>query len=76
MRPLTSNRQIPTVPSASIAPDIHESLHVHRDFRPQSAFHLNIPFDCLPQASYLSVRKIEHARVGIHGCEFQNMARC
>src|SRR3972149_4950847 len=40
--PLASHGKPPLVPRPAIAPDIHQSLDVHRDFRAQGAFHLDL----------------------------------
>src|SRR5690606_28744033 len=45
MRALTTDRQTTAMPQTTIAPDIHQALHIHRDLGPERTLHLHRRLD-------------------------------
>src|SRR5882672_8506408 len=63
VRALAAHRQILAMTTAPVRADVHQALDVHRDFRPERAFDLVVPFDHLAQPGDFGVPQIAHARV-------------
>src|SRR5258708_1059302 len=62
MRPLATHRQTAAMTRATIRPDVHQSLDVHRDLRPQRTLHAIILLDRLTQMVHVGVRQVAHAQ--------------
>src|SRR6476661_5683915 len=58
MGPLAPDRKTPTVPNATIAPDVHQALDVHGHFGTERALHLHRALDHLAEPGHLGVRQI------------------
>src|SRR4030095_2664169 len=63
---LAADGQALAVPDAAIAANVHQPLHVHRDFAPQVALHLVLALDDVADTGGLVVRPALHALVTVH----------
>src|SRR2546423_611937 len=75
VRALTTNRKSAAVTNASVAPDIHEPLDVHRDFGAQRALDAKILFDRLPKLVGIRIAQIANALLGIDAGRLENASR-
>jgi hypothetical protein len=66
MGALAADGQALPVPDAAVAPDVHQPLHVHRDFASQIALDLVLALDDVADASGLIVGPALHALVPVH----------
>src|SRR5258708_22561541 len=59
MCPLATHWQTAAMTRATIRPDVHQSLDVHRDFRAQRTLHAIILLDLLPHIVPVTVRQLD-----------------
>lgn len=74
VRPLAANRESPTVPESSVAPDVHQALDIHRGLGPKGSLDLVLPFDLLSEEVDLLVVQILGPAARIDAAGIQNLA--
>jgi hypothetical protein len=75
VRALTTNGQASAVTDPPVAPDVHESLDVHRDFGAQRALDAKILFDRLAKLIGISIAQVANALLGVDASRLENPSR-
>jgi hypothetical protein len=61
---------------AAIAPDVHQSLDIHRDFAPEVAFYTELFVDDVAQPLDFIFRQVPHPCVGTYASSLEELLAC